>query len=110
MTTKSLPQTPTGPAAAALVASGIGSLFVGLMTTGAELSAGLKTFLTWSAPVGPLSGKVGVAVIVWLISWFVLHSMWKDKEQELGKMFNITLALLALGLLFTFPPVFQAFE
>jgi hypothetical protein len=99
----------TGRAAAALIASGIGTLFIGLMTTGAEASAGLKEFLTWSKPVGPLSGKVGLSLIVWLISWVVIHQLFKDKESNLAKAFTITLILIALGVVFTFPPIFEAF-
>ena len=99
----------TGRAAAALVASGIGTLFIGLMTTGAEISPALKEFLTWTKPVGPLSGKTGLSVIIWLISWAVMHYLFKDKESNLGRAFTITLILIALGVIFTFPPVFEAF-
>jgi hypothetical protein len=99
----------TGRAAAALIASGIGTLFIGLMTTGAEASAGLKEFLAWSKPVGPLSGKVGLSLIVWLISWVVMHQLLKDKESNLARAFTITLILIALGVIFTFPPIFEAF-
>jgi hypothetical protein len=56
-------QVAVGVASAAFVSSGIGCLVIGLMVTGAEMSAGLKTALTWSNPVGPLSGKTGVGVI-----------------------------------------------
>jgi hypothetical protein len=98
-----------GVASAAFVSSGIGCLIIGLMVTGAEMSAGLRTALTWSNAVGPLSGKTGVGVIAWLISWAILHSMWKDKEMEFGKVFTVTLILVALGFLLTFPPFFGLF-
>lgn len=98
-----------GAASAAFVSSGIGCLIIGLMVTGAEMSPGLRTALTWSNPVGPLSGKTGVGVIAWLISWAILHSMWKDKEMEFGKVFTATLILVALGFLLTFPPFFELF-
>jgi hypothetical protein len=98
-----------GVASAAFVSSGIGCLIIGLMVTGAEMSPGLRTALTWSNAVGPLSGKTGVGVIAWLISWAILHSMWKDKEMEFGKVFTVTLILVALGFLLTFPPFFGLF-
>jgi uncharacterized membrane protein YkgB len=79
------------------------------MVTGAEMSPGLKTALTWSNPVGPLSGKTGVGVIAWIVSWVILHTLWKDKEMDFGKVFTITLILIALGFLFTFPPFFTLF-
>ena len=113
MTTHKLSQekaSPTGPAAAALIASGIGTFVIGLMTTGAVLSAGLKGFLNWWNPAGPLTGKTGIGIILWLVSWILMHTMWKDKDYDLGKAFTITLIFIGLGLLLTFPPVFEAFE
>ena len=100
----------TGPAAAAFISGGIGILVLGLMTTGAVISEGLSTFLNWRDPVGPLSGKTGMAIIVWLISWVAMHTIWKDKEYDLNKAFTIMLILIGVGLLLTFPPIFEAFE
>jgi len=67
---------PNGPAAAAILSAGLGSAVIGLLTTGAVISTGLKSALNWWGPAGPL----------------------------------VTLVLLALGVLLTFPPVFEAFE
>ena len=100
----------TGVAAATFIASGIGALVLGLMTTGAVLSAGLKDALNWWNPAGPLTGKTGVAILAWLISWLLLNTLWKGKEVDLRKSFVISLILIGLGVLFTFPPVFEAFE
>ena len=100
----------TGVAAATFIASGIGVLVLGLMTTGAVLSGGLKDALNWWNPAGPLSGKTGIAVLAWLISWVLLNTLWKGKDMDLRKSFIITLVMIGLGLLFTFPPVFEAFE
>lgn len=113
MTTNSLPKVkeiPTGPAAAAMIASGLGALTIGLLTTGSVIITGLKDALNWWSPAGALTGKSGVGVIVWLVSWIVMNALWKDKESDLGKAFVITLVLIGLGLLFTFPPIFEAFE
>lgn len=100
---------PTGPAAAALIAAGIGTFTVGLITSLAEAFGGLKTALNFYNPSGPLSGKTGVAVLVWLVSWIVLHSMWRTRNPEIGRLFTWTLVLIALGFLLTFPPIFEAF-
>lgn len=100
----------TGVAAATFVAGGIGALVLGLMTTGAVISEGLKNALDWWNPAGPLTGKTGIAVIFWLISWILLNTLWKGKDVDLRKSFIITMVLIGLGLLFTFPPVFEAFE
>ncbi|HXF59981.1 MAG TPA: hypothetical protein VNK95_00105 [Caldilineaceae bacterium] len=104
------PRTVNGPAAAALLASAMGCAVIGLMTTGAVISEGLKNALNWYNPAGPLSGKTGIGVIVWLVVWAFLHSRWKDKEVDLRRIYLWTLVLLAVGLVLTFPPVFEAFE
>jgi hypothetical protein len=99
-----------GVASAAFLAGGVGTLVIGLMTTGAVISEGLKNALNWWNPAGPLTGKTGVGVIAWLISWVLLHTVWKDKEVDFNRVFSITLILIGLGFLLTFPPVFEAFE
>lgn len=98
----------SGPAAAATLAAAIGVLIIGLATTFAEVSEGLKGFLTWSQPVGPLSGKTGIGVIAWLLSWLILHGLWKGRSVNFSLVYRISLVLIGLGLLLTFPPVFEA--
>lgn len=100
---------PNGPVAAALVAGGIGAAVIGLMTVLAEASAGIKTALTWSVPVGPLSGKTGAGVIVFFLAWIVLYFMYRGKNVNFNKFATIAFVLLAIGLLFTFPPFFVLF-
>jgi hypothetical protein len=80
------------------------------MTTGAEISGTLKGLLDWSKAVGPLSGKTGVAVIAWLVSWAILHVLWNGRESSLRTALTVTLVLIGLSYLLTFPPVFTAFE
>ncbi len=113
MTTKTRyePKLPaSGPAAAALIAAGIGALVIGILTTGAAISEGLKSALNFWPPAGSLTGKTIVALISWLISWAALNRSWTDEDYDLRKAFLITLVLLTLGLILTFPPVFEAFE
>lgn len=98
-----------GKAAAAILASGAGSLALGLLTTFAEASAPLKDALTLYNPVGPLSGKTAGAVVVWLVTWALLYVLWKDRQVDFGKVFIVTLILIAGGLLGTFPPFFEVF-
>ncbi len=100
----------TGPAAAAFIAGGVGCLAIGIFTTGAELSAGLKSFLQWDAGVGPLAGKTGYGVIIFFIAWAVMHFMWRDKDMDLKKSLIIGSVLTLIGLLLTFPPFFLSFS
>ncbi len=98
---------PNGPAAAALLAGGIGGAALGIFTTAAEVIPAVKTALTWVNPVGPLSGKTGLAVIVWLASWAVLHfGLWRQSDIALGRILLVTYILIAVGIVFTFPPVY----
>ena len=101
----------TGEAAAAFLAGGIASFVLGLMVTLAEMPAlvDLKNALVWSTPVGSLSGKTGVAVIAFLVSWAIAHFMMKDKDVNLKTYVIVAGVLTALGFLLTFPPFFELF-
>ena len=100
---------PEGPIAAAIIAGGIGATAMGFFTTLAEASASTKSWLQWSDRVGPLSGKTIMTVIVWLVSWAVLHVMYRNRAYETRRAFTIALALIAIGVLGTFPTFFQSF-
>jgi len=98
-----------GPAAAAILASGVGSFALGLFTTLAQAIATIRSALNLYDPAGPLSGKTTVAVVIWLVAWVVLHQMWKDRQVKFTKIYFATLILIALGFLGTFPTFFEAF-
>lgn len=98
-----------GPAAAAVLAAGIGTVALGLLTTLAEAIGPLKQALNFYDPVGPLSGKTTIAVVVWLVAWAVLYGIWRSKNVDFGKVFTAALVLIALGLLGTFPPFYELF-
>jgi hypothetical protein len=100
---------PSGPAAAAMLAAGIGSLALGIVTTLAEASTGFHDWLEWDKDVGPLSGKTIIAVIVFFAAWGILGVLWRRSEVPLRTVFVVTVILVALGLLGTFPTFFQAF-
>jgi hypothetical protein len=104
---------PDGPGAAAMISAGIGIFVLGLLTTLAVISAGVKSFLLWwewGQGVGPLAGKSTIAVIVWLVSWFVLDRIWRRKDVELKTAFYIGFGLGVLGAIGTFPPFFELFH
>jgi len=97
---------------AAFLASGLGSLALGitvLLTEMKATAASVQNALKWVGPVGPLSGKTTVAVIVFIVSWVALYFGLKNRAVKLGTMFIISLVLVVLGLLLTFPPVFEIF-
>jgi hypothetical protein len=117
------PNKPSGPAAAVMIASGIGSFVIGIGVVLNEASAAIKaatgldfaTILQFDknfglgSGVGQLSGKVILAVIAFLASWVILHFAWRSRDVHLGRAFTATMILLALGFALTFPPIFKLF-
>ncbi len=98
-----------GAAAAAILAAGIGIFAFGTSVCLAQAVKAVGNFFTFSAAVGSLSGKTSAGIVVWAAAWLILGLMWKDRQVSLGKVFSVTLALIALGLLATFPPFFDMF-
>lgn len=100
---------PEGPISAAILAAGVGAIALGLLTTLAEASTSIKDWLQWNDRVGPLSGKTGLAVAIWLVAWIGLHLRLRGKDYETRRALTIALVLIALGVLGTFPTFFQLF-
>jgi len=96
-----------GSGMAALLAAGIGSMAMGAAVLLNE--AGILVAPTLYAPAGGVSGRTTLATIVWLVAWAVLHNRWKAREIAPGRVGALTLILVALGLLGTFPPVWALF-
>jgi hypothetical protein len=101
---------PFGPFAAMLVAAGIGALVLGILTTLAEASEGFASALQWSDSVGPLMGKTIIATVVFVVAAGVLWAAWRDKDPAPRGILTLSVVLLALGVLLTFPVFFQLFE
>jgi hypothetical protein len=100
---------PNGPGAAAILAAGIGCAAVGILAFAAEASSAVGRLLNFYNPVGPLSGKTSVAIIVWLVAWFVLSRLWQSKTVAMEKVNLAAFILLAVGFLLTFPPFWAIF-
>ncbi|MBI5829222.1 MAG: hypothetical protein HZB20_06705 [Chloroflexi bacterium] len=108
-TTMMTEEKPNGPVAAAFLAGGIGCAAMGLITTASAASAGFANSLKWVGPAGPLSGKTTLAVIIFFVSWAVLHFIFRGKETNFSRITTIALVLVVIGLLGTFPPFFDLF-
>jgi len=104
---------PNGPVAAAFVAAGIGSLVLGLFVVLNEISPDINSFLKFDANyglgsgIGPLSGKIALGTIAYLVSWVVLHFYTRGKEVNFGRWFAVALILVFAGFALTFPPIFE---
>ncbi len=95
-----------GAVAAAFVGAGLGSFAMALVTILARF--GLFVPPNLYPPVGNLTGKIGLAIAVWLVSWILLHVRWTRSglDADLGKTIGAALALTVLGVLGTFLPFF----
>ncbi len=96
-----------GGAMAAILASGVGACAIGLLVVLHE--TGLFVSPSLYAPAGGLSGRTTFAVLTWLIAWGVLHARWRERSVSPRPVFGITLVLIGLGVLGSFPPVWQLF-
>ena len=97
-----------GPAAAAILAAGIGCFAFGLATTVEHTVGPGRQALTLYPAVGSHSGTTAVAVVVWVATWCALHSRWRALEVDFSRVFLGALLLIALGTLGTFPPFYEA--
>jgi hypothetical protein len=93
-----------GPAAAAILSAGAGCTFMGLLAVVAAASKPIVKLLTFYLPTGPLSGVSSVAILLWLVTWFILAKRWQVKTVAIGKVNAAAFLLLTLGIMLTFPP------
>jgi hypothetical protein len=98
-----------GPAAAAVLGAGVGALALGLATTVSEASTTVSGWFDLYSKVGPLSGKTIFAVVVWLLSWAVLHLTMRYNGRLSRGVLTLTAVLIGLGVLGTFPTFFDLF-
>jgi hypothetical protein len=96
-------------ALAALVAAGVGCAALGLLVVLAEASVSLRSLLNFYNPVGPLSGKTSIAVVVWLAAWALLSRRFQATPPAWRTALLLTWVLIGLGFVGTFPPVFALF-
>ena len=102
-------QKPNVPAAAVILAAGIGAFVLGLLATLNEASSGINDFLRFADDVGPLSGKTIIASAAFFVAWAVFGFLWRGRDVAWRPVLTATVVLLALGFLGTFPTFFEAF-
>ena len=100
-----LQEVANGAALASFLAAGIGAFAVGFFVIMNE--AGLFSAPALYGPAGGVSGRTTFAAVTWLIGWAVLHSRWKARQLESNRVYTATLVLTALGIVLSFPPVWQ---
>jgi hypothetical protein len=95
---------PSGAAAAAMLAAGLGCFVLGVVAVAGDGSRTMAHLLTFYRPTGPLSGVTTTAIVCWLVAWAGWHRVWKGRTVALGRISLLAWVLLGMGLLLTFPP------
>jgi hypothetical protein len=96
---------PNGGAAAAILAAGLGCFTLALLSLSGDASKAIAHGLTFCVPTGPLSGVTTLGIVAWLAAWLVGHWMWRSRTVAVRRAALVSLALVVLGLLLTFPPI-----
>ena len=96
---------PNGGGAAAILAAGIGAFLVAAFAILADRIAVIKSLMIFYKPTGPLSGVTTCAIAGWLLVWLVLHTAWRSRMVDIGRVRTVALVLLILGVMLTFPPI-----
>jgi hypothetical protein len=116
------PPTVTGPAASALISTGIGCLAMMISHHLVEADAtGVIEKLVWSlgswipgshnpskmwGNIGSYSGKETVLLIAWPVSWVILHSLWKSRDIKAKTIIFWVLALFIAATVMSWHPLF----
>jgi hypothetical protein len=88
-----------------MLAAAIGSFLLAILAVAGDKSLPIKNSLNFYKPTGPLSGVTTVAIVAWLVAWGFLEWRWGKRAIDIGKINWISLALLVLSILLTFPPI-----
>ena len=90
-----------------MLAAGLASFTLGLLSVLTAASASISDALTLSDRVGDLSGLTTTATVVFFAAWAVLAIVWRHANPPLVRVAAAATVLIALGLLGTFPPFFN---
>jgi hypothetical protein len=108
---------PTGPGAAALISAGLGLLAMAISHVAAEVSVSFKGAMqalgnSWipGAPgIGPYAGKETVGLLVWLLSWAILHVLLRRRQVSVVAAGVASLLLIGVATTLLWPPVTHLF-
>jgi hypothetical protein len=100
-----VPTIPNGSGAAAMLAAATGSFALAIVAFAGDKSISIKNSLNFYKPTGPLSGVTTLAILVWLLTWLILEWRWGKRAVAMSRINRVSLALLVLSILLTFPPI-----
>jgi hypothetical protein len=98
----------SGPAAAVVLAAGLACFTLGVLSVLTAASGRVSDALTVSERVGDVSGISIATFVVFFATWTALTVAWRRANPPLIRIALAAGALVALGLVGTFPPFFNA--
>jgi hypothetical protein len=114
------PPNVSGPAAAALISSGIGCLTMmishhlsiksklleeSIWTLGSWIPGSHNPSKLWGN-IGSYSGKETILLISWLLSWAILHFFWKEQKIKSKTIFFWMFVLFLAATVMSWRPLF----
>lgn len=99
----------SGPAAAVLLAAGIACFTLGLLSVLTAASGRVADALTLSGSVGEASGLSTITTATFFVAWGGFAVVYRRADPSLARVAAVSGALIACGLVATFPPVFNLF-
>jgi len=101
---------PSGPAAAVLLATGLSSLTLGVLTGLVAAFPGVESALTISQRVGDLSGVSIITIAVFFGIWGLMTAVWRRSTPSLPRVAAISASFFVLCVVATFAPVIHLIE
>lgn len=106
---------PSGAAVAAIMSAVLGLITLALVNLGTQAS---KAFNAWvhgigklwmpgAEGIGPYSGKETLSLLVWVVSWIVLHIALRNRDLNLGRWLIAFLVGIGIATTLLWPPVFE---
>ena len=104
---------PTGPAAAALFGMGVGLLSLAASHMLSEVSEPFKRamqdlgnrWIPGAEGIGPYSGKETTALLVWLLSWALLHLTLRRRDANVVVAGVVAYLLAGTATTLLWPPI-----
>jgi hypothetical protein len=87
-----------------VLAAAVGWAVLGILAIAGDASAPVARALTLWKPTGPLSGVSGLAILLWLLVWLALGSLWRRRDVDMRLVGWSAAALILVGVVLTFPP------
>ena len=113
MTTEIRETRPTGAAAAAYLSASLGILALALSHLFSEKSESVKNavhhlgkfWMPGAEGIGPYSGKETIQLLVWLLTWLILHLWFRKKNISVRWSGILFLIILGIATTLLWPPV-----